>query len=946
VNKPTLDLKRKFTSETQGPYDDLKLINVVADIEGADFHRDNLIFPDTYSQTAINIIASKYFITPYNGHVGEFDLRQLVDRLVDTLTLWSCAQGYFGKASQDFIKSLAGKGRMEEDMRLRVWKYFQYIPQIKADNENVAIYNDEMKYILSHQYSAFNSPVWMNLGNYTRDTGFQSSACFILSIEDTMESIEENVGIEMEIFRYGSGAGTNLSPLRSSKERLSSGGKSSGPISFMKIYDTAASVTKSGGTTRRAARMNELNDDHGDVLDFITCKSKEEDKAKALIDAGYSSGFNDPDGAYSSVFFQNVNISIHSQDALFKTAIQDKNWALIERHITKDPELEDTQNEEVTPQGVFYHNRLGTEWYLVADEGYYRVIEWTTARTLLNAIAVNTWKSGDPGIQYHDTINRYNTVSNDEDITGSNPCSEFVFLDDTSCNLASLNLMAFYNPVTKKIDIDSYIYVTQLMIISMDTLVEYSKYPTEKIGHVTKQYRPLGLGYSNLGALLLSNGIAYDSDRGRWLARGLTALLNATAYQTSAMLAEVLEPFERWDANHETMEGVINLYKTDIATDMSKSNRTIYKKFNYIYEMAQDVYNTLNKDSRYRNAQATLMAPCGTIGFAMDNSTTGIEPGFSLVSYKNLVGGGVLKLTIREVAYALDTLKYNAEDIVEIIDYIEVNESIKGSKLKEEHYSVFETAVGDNVIAPNGHVDMMGAIQSYLSGAISKTVNVPNEATVEDIYNIYMRAWEKGVKAIAIYRDGSKHFQPVNLSLEGEVEEEIVLGTRRRLPKQCKSDRLNFSIGMHTGYLHTGMYDDGRIGEIWIRMSKQGSTLSGLMDAISTSVSAGLQHGTPLESYIKIFKGLKFEPAGMTDVPGVRFAESIPDFLGKWLENEYINNLEEADIKLENEIVTEVEQKLVVTQLDGPACVYCGGLTFRQGSCYVCNSCGETTGCG
>jgi len=945
-----LNIKRKFTTKEGGPYNDITWNNVIADIPGSGFHRENLIFPSTFSQTAINIIASKYFITPFENGIGESDFRQLIERLVYTMALWGVSQGYFGKKSIEFMEDTLGQGNsLEDEMKLNVWKYFYVIDSLREQNEDIAIYVDEMLYILSHQYAAFNSPVWMNLGNYTRKTGYQSSACFILSIEDTMESIEENVGIEMEIFRQGSGAGTNLSPLRSSKEHLSSGGKSSGPISFMKIYDTAASVTKSGGTTRRAARMNELDDDHGDVLDFISCKSNEEKKAKALIDAGYSADFNDPNGAYNSVFFQNVNISIHAKNALFNATRKKEDWALISRH-PSGINLDLTEDFKETSQGKFNVDEYG-DYYLVIGDDYttnknYKVIEWIKAEDMLLSIAQNTWISGDPGLQYHDMINKYNTCSNDAKIKGSNPCSEFTFLDNTSCNLSSTNLMKFYNLETKTFDSLSFIHTNRFMTLSMEILVDYSKYPIEKIGIATKKYRPLGVGYSNLGAILLSNGIAYNSDRGRWFARGITALMNASVYQMSSELAGITGSFERFEANKTSMHKVINLYKNDINKDLTKANRTIYKKFVHLFTEAKEIYDTFNENTKYRNAQATLMAPCGTIGFAMDNSTTGIEPAFSLVSYKTLVGGGVLKLTLREIIYGLEALKYTQTEISEITKFIEKHETIIGSGLKEEHYNVFETAVGDNQITPEGHVDMMGAIQPYLSGAISKTANMPNTATVEDIYNLFFKGWEKGLKALAIYRDGSKQFQPINTKKE-ELEKVklITQGTRNRLPKECKSDRINFRIGMQSGYMHTGKYENGKIGEIWIRMSKQGSTLSGLMDALSMSISIGLQYGTPIESFIKVFKGMKFEPAGMTDVKSIRFAESIPDFLGKWLEQKYVNI--EEDIKVESELdVDDEDITIESSNLDGPPCASCGGLTQRKGNCYVCSICGTTTGCG
>lgn len=773
--------------------------------------------------------------------------------------------------------------------------------------------------------------------------------CFIVSVQDTMESILDLSKTEGMIFKFGSGSGSNLSNIRGSREFLSGGGKASGPVSFMRGFDSFAGVIKSGGKTRRAAKMVVLNVDHPDIVDFVDCKAREEQKAWALIEQGYDPGFNVPGGAYDSVFFQNANHSVRATDAYMRAVENDGDWALTAR----------TDGEVMT--------RL-------------------KARDLFRKIAESAWICGDPGLQFHDTTNRWHTCSNTAPINASNPCSEYVFLDDSACNLASLNLLKFRTE-EGGFDVEAYRHACRTLITAQEIIVDNSSYPTEKICDNSHKYRPLGLGYANLGALLMSNGLPYDGDAGRAYAAVLTAIMHGEANRQSAIIArDCGATFPDHEINREPMMKVMHMHAKHVdSIDSQLAPADLLKAAREIWA---DTLK-LGEKHGFRNAQVTVIAPTGTIAFFMDCDTTGIEPDIALVKYKTLVGGGMLKIVNNTVPLALKRLGYGSEQIEDILTYIDMNDTIEGAPhLKEEHLPVFDCAFkpanGSRSIEPLGHVKMMAATQPFLSGAISKTVNMPADTTPADIENIYLTAWKLGLKAIAIYRDGSKRTQPLSTKKPSEQAGNEKANTetagasagsgsqpiRRHLANERNSITHKFSIAGHEGYITVGMYEDGKPGEVFITMAKEGSVISGLMDAFATAISLALQYGVPLEKLAEKFSYTRFQPSGFTNNPDVPFATSIVDYLFRWLSSKFPSEgpplvparpsglLNTADTSedqsasmlasrpAETHAITEEMAKLVSMQSDAPPCPVCGMIMVRAGSCHNCLNCGTSYGCG
>jgi ribonucleoside-diphosphate reductase alpha chain len=909
-----LRIQRFFTQPGVDPFDTVEWERRTAVIAGERgevvFEQKDVEVPAFWSQLATNVVASKYF----RGQIGtperEHSVRQVIGRVVETLTRWGREMGYF------------------------------------ASEQDAEAFRDELKHLLLYQYAAFNSPVWFNVGIEPRP---QCSACFIVSVEDTMESILDLAKTEGMIFKFGSGSGSNLSRIRGSKEYLSGGGRASGPVSFMRGFDAFAGVIKSGGKTRRAAKMVVLNIDHPDIVDFIECKAKEEKKAWALIEAGYDPGFDTPGGAYDSVFFQNANHSVRVTDEFMRAVEQDGEWCT-------------------------YARTTG------AVMGRYR------ARELFRKIAEAAWVCGDPGLQFHDTTNKWHTVKNSGSIEASNPCSEFVFLNDTSCNLASLNLMKFRLP-DGRFDVEAFRAAVRILITAQEIIVDNSAYPTERICDNSHNFRPLGLGYANLGALLMSLGLPYDSDAGRAYAAIITAIMHGEAYRQSAMIArDCGAPFPGFALNREPMLEVMRMH-----ADALNQIPSEYVP-DYLLQTAREIYQEmlqLGEQYGYRNAQVTVLAPTGTISFMMDCDTTGIEPDIALVKYKTLVGGGMLKIVNTTVPLALQQLGYSPEQIEAITRYIDEHDTIEGAPyLKEEHLPVFDCAFrpakGTRSLAPMAHVKMMAAVQPFLSGAISKTVNVPNDATPEDIEQIYMQAWKMGLKAIAIYRDGSKRTQPLSTKKPSEQESQLPVPTerpvRRHLPDERRSITHKFSIAGHEGYITVGMYEDGTPGEIFITMAKEGSVISGLMDAFATAISLALQYGVPLEKLVEKFSYTRFQPSGFTNNPQIPVATSIVDYIFRWLGMKFLNQqppqrqpletLEEpsappvasATAQPEAVGITGAKEtppsltptgqgetmdwsQLVKLQQDAPPCPVCGMIMVRAGACHQCLNCGTSYGC-
>ncbi|TMG66438.1 MAG: vitamin B12-dependent ribonucleotide reductase [Chloroflexi bacterium] len=862
------------------------------------FEQKDVEVPRSWSQLAINVVAQKYFRGSPGSPERETSVRQIIDRVVDTIASWGREGGYF------------------------------------ATEEDAQNWAEELRFLLVTQQASFNSPVWFNIGIPGRSQ--QASACFINSVRDSMESILDLAKTEGMLFKFGSGTGTNLSVLRSSKEQLSGGGTASGPVSFMKGYDSFAGSIKSGGTTRRAAKMVILNADHPDVFDFIRSKAEEEKKAWALIEAGYNAGFNVPGGAYDSVQFQNANHSVRVTDDFMRAVIDDKEWK------TK----------------------------AVVDG---RTIETYKARDMWRDIADAAWICGDPGLQFDTTIQDWNVVPNTGRINATNPCSEFVFLDDTACNLLSLNLMKFQTD-RGTFDVERFRRAVDVCFTGQEILVSNASYPTPAIGKNSDALRPLGLGYANIGALLMSMGLAYDSDEGRRFAGGITAIMTGRAFAQSARMAQVKGPFSEYAKNREPMLRVMEKHRA-AAYQLTSSPESAD-----VVQAARETWDEAVKLGRahgYRNAQATVLAPTGTIGLMMDCDTTGIEPDLALVKYKKLVGGGLLKIVNTTVPAALRKLGYDEIKVKEIVEYIDENDTIEGAPhLQDEHLKVFDCAFkpvkGARSIAPMGHVRMMAAVQPFISGSMSKTVNLPTDATVEEIEQTYMESWNLGLKCIAIYRDGCKRSQPLSTSLEKEKKAVAAApdveyrAMRRKLPDERKAVTHKFDIAGHEGYLTVGLYEDGMPGELFVTMAKEGSTISGLMDAFATQTSYALQFGVPLKFMVDKFSHMRFEPSGFTKNREIPIAKSIVDYIFRWMASHFLPVEEQdeagvirreespapiADPKpdtTEFKVVaspSSVQKLAFVNTGDAPACADCGAITVRSGSCYKCMNCGATTGC-
>ena len=962
-----LAVERYFTTPGEHPFETVEWELRDARIghgERVAFEQASVEFPKSWSQNATNIVAQKYFRGQLGHPARERSVKQMIGRVAGTIAAWGRERGYF------------------------------------AGDEDGDAFEAELTHILLHQMAAFNSPVWFNVGF---EPSPQASACFILSVDDTMESILAWNTKEGMIFRGGSGSGINLSNIRGSMEPLAKGGTASGPVSFMRGADSWAGTIKSGGKTRRAAKMVVLDVDHPDIKEFIWCKAKEEDKAQALRDAGFDMSI-DGEG-FKSIQYQNANNSVRVSDEFMRAVEQDGQWRLTAR-ATGEP-----------------------------------VGEPLSARELMREIAQASWRCADPGVQYDTTINRWHTCPNSGRINASNPCSEYMHVDDSACNLASLNLMKFRR-ADGTLDVQSFEHAVDVMLLAQEIVVGPSSYPTEEIARNARAFRQLGLGYANLGAYLMSNGMPYDSDAGRETAAAITALMTGRAYRRSAEVAAALGPYERYAENREPHNEVMRMHRdaSYVIPDQDSEDPGLVAAARRSWDEAVE----LGERHGYRNAQATVLAPTGTISFLMDCDTTGIEPDFSLVKYKELVGGGQMTIVNRTVPLALRTLGYSDQQIEQIEAHLAEHGTIVGAPgLIAEHLPVFDVAVGERAISHMGHLKMMGAVQPFISGAISKTVNLPQESSVEDIADAYTQAWHLGIKALAIYRDGSKTAQALRTEAQDRKETDSSDGAhedidaivdaavtsalaeagpkRKRMPRERQSITHKFSIGGHEGYITAGMYEDGSVGEIFLTdIGKEGSTLRGMMNAFATAISISLQYGVPLETLVRKFSYMRFEPEGITMNPEIPFAKSMPDYIMRWLASRFLD----ADVQEDLGILTpevrarkaaqEAAQSLVASDTAGPsaagkangagatpesaagelnadastggsaapgpsasadaapasaptsaltdsppvvparlhgmdlgpACSQCGGMMQRTGSCYTCSSCGNNTGCG
>jgi ribonucleoside-diphosphate reductase alpha chain len=935
-----LAIRRFFTTPEVHPFDTVQWELRNARIGHGDkvsFEQRDVEFPKTWSQNATNIVTQKYFRGQPNTPARERSVKQMVGRVAGTISRWGREHGYF------------------------------------ATEEDGDTFEAELTHILLHQMAAFNSPVWFNVGWHPEGSPkMQASACFILSVEDNMESILEWNTKEGIIFRGGSGSGINLSKIRGSMEPLSRGGTASGPVSFMRGADAWAGSIKSGGGTRRAAKMVVLDIDHPDIREFIWCKAKEEDKAEALRDAGFDMSI-DGDG-FHSIQYQNANNSVRVTDE-FMRAVEN-----------------------------------GEDWHLIARDTGKPIGEPVPARELMREIAEAAWRCADPGVQFDTIINQWHTSPVSGRINASNPCSEYMHVDDSACNLASLNLMKFRR-ADGTLDVESFEHAVDIMLLAQEIVVSPSSYPTQAITKNARAFRQLGLGYANLGAFLMSNGMPYDSDQGRATAAAITALMTGRGYLQSAHVAAAIGPYERYPENREAHNAVMRMHRDasyEIPDTCADGELLVAARATWDEAVAA------GEEHGYRNAQATVLAPTGTISFLMDCDTTGVEPDFSLVKYKELVGGGQMTIVNRTVPLALQTLGYTDEQIEQIEAYINEHGTILGAPwLAAEHLPVFDVAVGERAISHMGHIQMMGAVQPFISGAISKTVNLPQTATVEDIADAYLQAWHLGIKALAIYRDGSKTAQalrtdahkgaPASVATEAAIEAAVAAALakappkRRRMPRERQSLTHKFSIGGHEGYITAGQYDDGSVGEIFLTdIGKEGSTLRGMMNSFATAISISLQYGVPLETLVRKFSYMRFEPEGMTTNPEIPFAKSMPDYIMRWLASRFLD----VDLQEELGILTPAVRArkaaedaasshgsdtarpnhetnggsngesnggatitprpatsaltdsppvrpAVAHGLDlGPACQQCGGMMQRTGSCYTCSSCGFNTGCG
>ncbi len=925
-----LSIERRFSTPGVHPFDQIEWEirdAVIGNPESPAFEQRGVEFPVTWSQNATNIVAQKYFRGQMGSPERESSVKQMIGRVAGTIAGWGREGGYF------------------------------------ASEEDADAFEMELTAILLNQKAAFNSPVWFNVG--FEETP-QCSACFILSVEDTMESILDWNTKEGKIFRGGSGSGINLSNIRGSVEQLSKGGTASGPVSFMRGADAWAGTIKSGGKTRRAAKMVVLNVDHPDVEHFIWCKADEEKKAAALRDAGFDMSI-DGEG-FTSIQYQNANNSVRVTDEFMEAVEAGEDWELKAR----------------------------------ADGSTTKTLD---ARDLMNQIADAAWRCADPGVQYDTIINRWHTCPESGRINASNPCSEYMHVDDSACNLASLNLMKFRRE-DGSFDTAEFEHAVDIVFLAQEIVVGFSSYPTEGIAENANKFRQLGLGYANLGALLMSDGLPYDSDAGRNVAAAITALMTGRAYRQSALIAAgATGPYEEYERNREPHNGVMRMHR-DASYDVDGTG--IKGDLLEAAQRAWDEAVELGEEHGYRNAQATVLAPTGTISFLMDCDTTGIEPDFSLVKFKELVGGGQMTIANRSVPLALQTLGYSEAEIDQIAAHITEKNTIVGAPgLKDEHLPVFDVAVGERAISHTGHIDMMAATQPFISGAISKTVNLPQTATVDDIADAYTRGWKGGLKALAIYRDGSKTAQALRTDAqdeqEAEAEVEMAQPVRKKMPRERESITHKFSIGGHEGYITAGKYEDGTVGEIFLTdIGKEGSTMRGLLNAFATAISLGLQYGVPLETFVRKFSYMRFEPEGMTQNPEIPFAKSMPDYIMRWLGSRFIDDTEtledlgimtqEVRSKKEAETAqlglgvptdtagpgngnghsnegngngepaakasTPVPAASALTETPpvrpakmqglelGPACEQCGGMMQRTGSCYTCSSCGNNTGCG
>lgn len=892
-------VKRLFTQPGKDPFDSVEWETRDAHIGSKDkhvFEQTDVEFPKSWSQNATNIVAQKYF----RGGAGqrESSVREMITRVVTTISKWGNEGGYF-------------------------------------DGADPKTFEAELTHILLHQMAAFNSPVWFNVGYEEHP---QCSACFILSVDDTMDSILAWNTNEGTIFRGGSGSGINLSRIRGSMEPLSKGGTASGPVSFMRGADAWAATIKSGGTTRRAAKMVVLDIDHPDIKEFIWCKAREGDKAQVLRDAGFDMTL-DGDGLLT-IQYQNANNSVRVTDEFMQAVKDDAEWHLNAR-----------SNDDI----------VDTVW----------------ARGLMREIAEAAWQCADPGVQYDTTINEWHTCPNSGRINASNPCSEYMHVDNSACNLASLNLMKFRQE-DGTFDTAAFEHTVDVMILAQEILVTPSSYPTEEIGVNARAYRQLGLGYANLGAFLMSNGMPYDSDEGRATAAAITALMTGRAYRESAEIASLMGSYTRYTENEGPHGDVMRKHcatahaiDEDYCSDQDLLDAAC---------KAWDEAVALGDEYGYRNAQATVLAPTGTISFLMDCDTTGVEPDFSLVKNKELVGGGQMVIANKTVPLALQTLGYTGMHAEQIEMYLTERGTVVGAPgLKDEHLPVFDVAVGKRAISHMGHIKMMGAIQPFISGAISKTVNMPREATVEDIADAYMEAWKHGIKALAIYRDESKGTQPLRTDEREEQSDEPIPSItqvltkaieeegprRRRMPRTRQSITHKFSIGGHEGYITAGMYDDGTVGEIFLTdIGKEGSTLRGMMNSFATAISIALQYGVPLEKLVEKFGYMRFEPEGVTGNTEIPFAKSLPDYIMRWLASRFLDIDAQEEFGIATTAVRNRQKAqeamqsysadtagpspapTAVPSSTGVTCTQCGGMMQRTGTCHTCMNCGFNTGCG
>ncbi len=917
-----IGIRRYFTTEGTHPYETVTWERRDARISNwktgeVAFEQLGVEVPSTWSVNATNIVAQKYFRGTLGTDEREASLKQVADRVVDTIVDWGVRDGYF------------------------------------IDDDEAAAFADELRYLIIHQRAAFNSPVWFNIG--VKGVPQQASACFILAVDDKMDSILNWYVEEGTIFKGGSGAGINLSRIRSSKELLKGGGTASGPVSFMRGADASAGTIKSGGKTRRAAKMVILDVDHPDIEEFIWCKAREEKKARALEEAGFDMSLDGID--ITSVQYQNANNSVRVTDEFMQAVVDDADWHL----------------KAVTTG---------------------EIVKTVRAVDLMRQISQATWECADPGMQFDTTINHWHTAANTGRINGSNPCSEYMHLDNSACNLASLNLLTFLD-AEGTFDVEGYRHAIEVVFTAQEILVGNADYPTESIGETSRRFRQLGLGYANLGAMLMALGLPYDSEEGRALAAAVTSLMTGHAYATSARTAARMGPFAGYAENSEHMLRVLDQHRAAAA---GIDEELVPHELLSAAQHAWDVACELAAEVGVRNSQASVLAPTGTIGLLMDCDTTGVEPDLGLVKMKKLVGGGTMSIVNQTIPRALKRLGYSPPQVTEIVDYINENMSILGAPhVVAEHVPVFACSMGDNTIHYSGHVKMMGAVQPFISGAISKTVNLPEEATLEEVEQLHIDAWKLGIKAVAIYRDNCKVAQPLSASkkepaavvveqvVEKVIEKVVYEPVRQKLPRTRVSKTFEFRVADCKGFVTVGEYEDGRPGEIFVRVSKQGSTLAGIMDAFAISVSHGLQYGVPLRSFIDAFTGMRFEPAGMTDDPDIRIANSLMDYLFRRMAIEYLSPQERAELNIlttsermqptlpgvEDSIVeTRQGQEMVAdppsvesastlvsgaatavraqahsVSHDAPMCMQCGVVMQRAGSCHACPSCGTTSGC-